>query len=299
MLLLLGLGATIPLQRWLDQRRGAAAVLEDSLYVSSSKTLKRMSLGYEALMADVYWLRTIQYFGGRMGQIKGQININDVSTWRLDLLEPLLSITTELDPNYVAAYRFGAIFLPDINPEAGIAFVKRGIANNPQQWRLYSDLGYIYWKQKRLPEASAAYGEGSQIKGAPSWLKAMQAVMLLKGGDRQTARELFQRMYESSDDAYTRQLSLTRLKSLQSEDELALLDRLLNGYRERFGACPPTLPALVKALSPALRQQMQQGGLQFDDTLAPLDPDGFPYSYNLSACTVALNVKTTVVRWRF
>lgn len=299
MLLLAGLGATVPLQRWLDHQRGAAAVLEDSLYISSSKTLKRMSLGYEALMADVYWLRTIQYFGGKMGQIKGQINISDVSTWRLDLLEPLLGITTELDPNYVAAYRFGAIFLPDINPDAGIAFVRRGIENNPQEWRLYSDLGYTCWKQKRLQEASEAYGQGSQIKGAPSWMKAMQAVMLLKGGDRQTARELFQRMYESSDEAYTKKLSLTRLKSLQSEDELALLGRLLNGYRERFGACPPSLSALIKALSPALRQEMQQGGLQFDDTLAPLDPDGFPYSYNSSECSVALNGKTTVVRWRF
>lgn len=298
-LLVFGLGAGMPLQRWMDEQRSSAAVIEDSLYIASGKTLRRLSIGYDGLLADLYWLRTIQYFGSRMEQVKGRININDVSSWRLDLLEPLLTLTTELDPNYIAAYRFGAIFLPDLNPEAGIRFVQRGIENNPQEWRLYGDLGYICWKQKRFEEASEAYGKGAQLAGAPAWLKTLQAVMLLKGGDRETARELFQRMYDESEDAYTRQLSLTRLKSLQSEDEIALLGKLLKAYQERHGSCPSSLAALVKVLSPALLQQLRQGGLQFDDTLAPLDPDGFPYAYNPAECTVALNEKTTIVRWKF
>lgn len=296
-LLFVCLGALVPVQRWLDAQRAGAAVLEDSLYITSGKTLRRMSFGYESLLADLYWLRTIQYFGGKMQELKGKVNLNDVSSWRLDLLEPLLNLTTELDPNYIAAWRFGAIFLPDIDPESGIRFVQRGIESNPQEWRLFSDLGYIYWKQKRFAEASEAYGKGAQINNAPAWLKTMQAVMLLKGGDRDTARALFQRMYDSSEDAYTRQLSLARLQSLQAEDELTLLNKLLAGYRERYGSCPSSLPALLKHLSPQLRQQMRQGGMQFAEDLAPLEPDGLAYEFDPAQCRAALNRQSAIVQW--
>lgn len=297
--LLIGcLGASFLLQRRIDAQRGAATVIEDSLYVSSSKTLRRMSLGYHGLLADIYWLRTIQYFGGKMQQVKGRIDINDISSWRLELLEPLLKLTTELDPNYVAAYRFGGIFLPDLNPESAVRLMQRGIENNPLDWRLYGDLGYIYWKQQRFQEASDAYGQGGAIKGAPDWLKSMQAVMQLKGGDRETARSLFRQMYQSSEDAFTRQLSLTRLKSLQGEDEIALLNRLLTGYRERTGACPPSLRMLVRALAPSLLDQMKRGGMQFEENQMPLDPDGFLYHYDQTNCTSALSDKTTIVRWK-
>jgi tetratricopeptide (TPR) repeat protein len=296
-LLVICLGLSLPLQRWMDGQRGAAAVIEDSLYVSSGKTLRRMSLGFDALLADLYWLRTIQYFGDKMQQVKGPIKITNVKDWRLDLLEPLLTITTELDPNFVQAWRFGGTFLPDISPERGIRFVQRGIENNPDEWRLYQDLAYIYWKQGRYQEASETYGRGGAINGAPAWLKTLQAVLLLKGGERETAREIFRRMYEESDDDYTKKLSLARLKSLQAEDEMALLGRLLDAWRERNGSCPHSLPVLVRSLSPPLRNQMVQGGMQFDDNYLPLDPEGFPYDYNPSTCTIALAEKSAIVRW--
>ncbi|HZS03232.1 MAG TPA: hypothetical protein VFD58_00020 [Blastocatellia bacterium] len=296
-LLLASLGLSFPLQRWMDAQRGQAAVVEDSLYVSSGKTLRRMSLGFDALLADVYWLRTIQYFGGRMQLVRGRVNFLNVKDWHLDLLEPLLTITTELDPNYVQAWRFGGTFLTDLDPERGIAFVRRGIENNPDEWRLYQDLAYIYWKHGRYQEASETYGRGGAIRGAPAWMKTLQAVVLLKGGDRETAREIFRRMYAEGDDDYTKKLSLARLRSLQAEDEMALLGRLLSAWRERSGSCPQSLPALIKSTSPQLRNQMAQGGMQFDDNYLPLDPEGFPYAYNPSTCAIALADKSTIVRW--
>src|SRR5437870_1419496 len=114
-LLILGLGTSIVLQRWIDGQRGIGSAVEEALYVSSGKPLKRASLGFEGLLADLYWLRTIQYFGGKSQQIKGDLNVGNVNDWKMTLLEPLINITTELDPNYVSAYRLGSLFLPDIN----------------------------------------------------------------------------------------------------------------------------------------------------------------------------------------
>lgn len=298
LLLIVCLGVSVPLQRWIDGQRGPV-VVEDALYVSSSQTLKRMSLGFDGLVADIYWLRTIQYFGGKLQKMRGSINISNVSDWHLDLLEPLLNITTELDPHYIAAYRFGAIFLPDIDPEGAIRFVQRAIRDNPDDWRLYQDLGYIYWKQGRFREASEMYDQGSRVPGAPAWMQTMSAVMLVKGGDRETARQVFQRIYEHSDDAYIRNLSLARLKEFAAQDQVAFLNRLVASYRERYGACPSSLAGFLKSLPAASLDQMRRAGLVFDDRGAPLDPDGFAYDYNATTCTVALAEKSTIVRWKF
>jgi tetratricopeptide (TPR) repeat protein len=231
--------------------------------------------------------------------VKGARNIGDVSQWRLDLLEPLLNITTELDPHYIVAYRFGALFLPDINPEGAIRFVERAIRDNPNEWRLYQDLGYIYWKQGRFRQASEIYARGSRVSGAPPWMRSMSANMLVKGGDRETARAIFQQIYENSDDQYSRQLSLTRLESLRAEDEVAFLNKLVTEYRERSGSCPESLAGLIKSLSPLAFDKMTKAGLSFDEGKAPLDPDGFAYAYDAGTCTVALAEKSAIVRWKF
>jgi tetratricopeptide (TPR) repeat protein len=299
-LLLIGcLSLSFPLQRWMDAERGSAAVIEDALYLSSGKTLKRMSLGFDGLLADLYWLRTIQYFGGKVQKLSGSVNINDVSGWHLDLLEPLLNITTELDPHYLAAYRFGALFLPDLNPEGAIRFLQRAIRDNPGEWRLYQDLAYIYWRQGRFREASETYAQGSRVPGAPAWLQTMSATMLVKGGDRETARDIFERLYENSDDTYTRQLSLARLQAFRAEDEIAFLNQLVAAYRERRGACPESLAAFIRALPPASFERLRQAGLRFAEDKAPLDPDGFPYAYDAAACTVTLAQESTIMRWKF
>jgi len=65
----------------LDRMR-SGATLEEVLYISSPKTLKRLSLGYDGLLADVYWTRAVQYFGSR----------HHADARRYDLLAPLLEI---------------------------------------------------------------------------------------------------------------------------------------------------------------------------------------------------------------
>ena len=39
------------------------ATLQEALYIRSSTALRRMSLGYTGLLADIYWTRAVQYFG--------------------------------------------------------------------------------------------------------------------------------------------------------------------------------------------------------------------------------------------
>ena len=62
----------------------------------------------DAIVADIYWIRAVQYFG------RTRLDARPGKSY--DLLYPLLDITTTLDPQFNLAYRFGAVFLAEAYP---------------------------------------------------------------------------------------------------------------------------------------------------------------------------------------
>src|SRR5512140_2814729 len=97
---------SVPLLRAIREVRDAQP-LGDVLYIPSAKAVKHLSLGYDGLMADLYWTRVVQYFGGK----------HHVKSKQYELLKPLLQITTTLDPHLTVAYEFGSVFLAQQPPE--------------------------------------------------------------------------------------------------------------------------------------------------------------------------------------
>src|SRR5579884_4372594 len=122
-LLVLFFAGSVLARRELEQVRGTDSTLQEILYLPSGKAVKRLSLGYSSLMADIYWTRAVQYFGEHHIQ----------KSTRYDLLYPLLDITTDLDPHLIVAYDTGSIFLsqkvPDGagEPDKAVALVEKGI----------------------------------------------------------------------------------------------------------------------------------------------------------------------------
>jgi hypothetical protein len=55
--------AIVPLQRGIDRYRASMSAPEE-LWVRSGTLLKTISMGYDALLADIYWTRAVQYYGG-------------------------------------------------------------------------------------------------------------------------------------------------------------------------------------------------------------------------------------------
>jgi hypothetical protein len=203
--LIIALIGGIVVQSWMDSRKiGVSAFSDESLYFQSGETLKKASIGFDGLLADVYWIRTIQYFGEKLEaqrQTKDALDLREMPQ-----LESLLNITTELDPHHLAAYRFGGFFLRFLDSEKAIRFMRTGIRNNPGEWRLYQDLGYIFWRENRYREAAGAYATGSNLTGAPAWMKAMSVTMLERGGDRETASEMLRRLCEGNDDPFIQEI---------------------------------------------------------------------------------------------
>ncbi|HEV2904809.1 MAG TPA: hypothetical protein VGW32_07165, partial [Pyrinomonadaceae bacterium] len=157
--LLLALTTAVVLSRRMDARRAVteAKYGEDQLYLKGP-TAKRLTLAFNGLAADWYWMRSLQYVGRKIVAYEdaheGRFELNDLSTLDLKLLPSLLQVTTALDPQFHAAYEYGAVILPEVDPEAAVALLNHGIAANPSSWRLYQHLGYIYWQREDYDKAS-------------------------------------------------------------------------------------------------------------------------------------------------
>jgi tetratricopeptide (TPR) repeat protein len=263
------------LQR-LDRVR-SGATLQDVLYVSSPKTLKRLSLGYDGLLADIYWTRAVQYFGANHSQ----------GTGNYSLLAPLLEITTGLDPHLVVAYDFGASFLaskPPLGagePQRAIDLTKYGIRNNPNEWQLYRNLGFIYYLDlKDYPNAADAFARGSQLPNAHPFLKILAAQMAQHAGEISTARMLWIATYEGTKDRDIRANATAHLRALRVDQDVTNLEALMTRYRGQAHTFPSTFAELESA---GLLSGIPVDPLGQPYKIVPLgkievrDPDNFPF----------------------
>ncbi len=243
MLLVAGMLTVLFTVRRIDALR-PASTLEDVLYIPSPQLIKRMSLGYDGLLADIYWTRAVQYFGRRHVVLARHYN----------LLAPLLEITTTLDPHLIVAYDFGSAFLAQKPPQGAglpdkaVQLVEFGIRNNPDQWRLYYDLGFIhYMERKDYAAAADAFRRGSERPGAHPWLKVLAARMAERGGDIETARFLWTKTYESSKDKNIQANALAHLRALRVDEDVPQLEEVARRYRERTGKYPESFTELARA----------------------------------------------------
>ena len=62
-LLVVLFAGTVLCRSQVEKLRGKEVTLEEVLYMPSGKSVKRLSLGYSSLLADIYWTRAVQYFG--------------------------------------------------------------------------------------------------------------------------------------------------------------------------------------------------------------------------------------------
>jgi len=271
-----GLAAAVSLQILRD--RGYAIrerQTERILYVRSGAAIKRLALDFDALAADLYWIRAIQHYGGdRLSGLGGP---------KYELLYPLLDLTTTLDPYFTIAYRFGAIFLSEAypggpgRPDQAIALLRKGIAAQPEKWQYYHDVAFVYyWHLRDFPSASTWFKRAADQPHSPNWLPPMAAAMLTAGNDRQAARFLWQQVLRSEEAwlRLTAERSLLQLDALDAIDQLEAIER-----RSQSPGEPHSWEALVR-----------RGVLG----TVPLDPTGTPFEIDPVSGKVTVSAKSAL-----
>jgi hypothetical protein len=254
-------GAAVGLQVVRDRVYGEPSPERGLLYVRSPETVRRLSLSYAALLADLYWVRAVQYYGGT--------RLSHDPNRSFDLLHPLLDITTTLDPAFNIAYRFGAIFLAAPfpggagRPDLAVALLEKGFRANPRRWQYLYDIGFVhYWELSDFKGAAGWFEKAADVPGAPWWLRSMAAVTATQGGDRRASRLLWQVQLDNAENDWVRNNAILRLRQLDSLDQIDALTDASRTYASRTGRIAARWEDLIRAgLVPGV----------------PHDPSGVPY----------------------
>lgn len=229
------------------------------LWIRSGEAAKRLALGFDALVSDVYWIRTVIYYGGRR---------SSETRRSYDQLFPLLDLVTSLDPQFRVAYRFGALFLSEPppggpgRPDQAIALLERGVERDGD-WEYYEDIGFVhYWWKHDYVSAAEWFKKAASRPGAPSWLIGLAATTLAVGGSRESSRQLWTELLNNADAAYIQGQARHRLLQLDAMDAIDQLTASLQRFKDREGHMPRTWQELVAA------ERL---------SAIPVDPAGVPF----------------------
>jgi hypothetical protein len=235
-------------------------------WIRSPGLMQRVALSFDALAADVYWVRAVQYYG--------DTRLSKDTKKNYDLLYPLLDITTTLDPDFKIAYRFGAILLSEGypggagKPVEAIALLEKGMKHAPTRWEYPYDAGFVeYWWNQDYPTASAWLQRASKVPGAPNWLPTVAARMLAEGGSRADARQLWTKIGENADQDWLRRAARRGIAQIDAEEQIDVLRTVVARFQQGTGQLPQSWADLVRV---GLLRSI------------PLDPTQVPYVLDAS-----------------
>jgi tetratricopeptide (TPR) repeat protein len=258
-----------------DTRAPLPVSQERLIYLRSGRTADRVFLTFDALAADVYWMRAIQHYGRdrKSTRVDG----------RFELLLPLLDLTTTLDPYFSIAYRFGAIFLSmdppngPGRPDLAIGLLEKGLVHRPDRWQYAHDIGFVnYWHTGDFAQAASWFDRASKMPGSPEWIRQVAAVTLVEGGDRSGARQILSELL-GAEESYVRAAAERSLAQLQALDAVDQLQALVDRYRQATGALPRGWRDLIE------RRYL---------TGVPVDRTGTPFDYDPDTGVIGIGARS-------
>ena len=231
------LAGVVTLQVVRDRVAPPIAEAPPMLWLQSPELARRLTLSFDDLAADVYWIRAVVHYGSER---------RSAAAHRYALLYPLLDMTTTLDPTFDVAARMGALFLSEGypggpgRPDQALALLEKGRRHDPTRWQYVHDIGFVYyWWLKDYGAAATQFERASTLPGAPSWLQDAGRPTLTEGGDREAARKLWRELYASADVDWMRRAAEYRLGQLQALDDIDAP----HGAGRRRGPAPGRTPA--------------------------------------------------------
>ena len=191
-------------------RRGA-----ELMYFPSGVLLKPMALGQPLTLADLLWLRAIQYYGEHR-----------LSDNRFPFAGHIFDTITTLDPHFVEAYLFGGMVLVEEGRDIqrGLALLRRGMAWNPGRWELAFETGFAYYVAAR-DDAQAArfFAHAADMEGAPEYVIRFAAYVRGRAGDPHKALALWEELEQTTRSPTIRALAQRKAAAIRAVLEKAAL----------------------------------------------------------------------------
>jgi hypothetical protein len=224
----------------------AARISQGESFVPRPESARLLALGFDAVVADYYWLLAVQLVGGAVRQ-------DEMHTPQI---ARLIDVATTVDPWVDHPYRFAALWLTDSEKSVHEAnrLLRRGIAYHPTDWRNRYHLGFNHFfylgdNQRALEALQTAI----PLEGSPNYLGGLVARMRSEQGGIGTAADFLAELARTAQDEYERAAYEKALDEIQVERAARYLEAARDEYLKRFGRDISRVEDLMARPSPVLR----------------------------------------------
>ena len=214
-------------------------------FVPRPAMAKLAALGFDAALADYYWLRAVQIVGASDAE----------PAQHAPVLAQMIDVVTTLDPWVDHPYRFAAIWLTD-SPESVLKaneLLRRGVEYHPDEWRNHFYLGFNhFFYLGENAEAADALERAAALPGAPAYLPRLAARLRSDAEDLETAGTFIAQLARDTDDPELRANYLAALDEIDVERKARQLDEARERYRALHGRDIEDVAELVTGSDPVL-----------------------------------------------
>ena len=215
--------ATIATVEFLD-KPGVEAEAKPTLY--PPKTLQYFTFGYNEIVADALWLRTIQDFDYCETRPVGVYNpkfFKCTNGWVYQMIDTV----TELAPRFRIPYISGGLLLNvvvnDI-PGASKIFDK-AVLQFPTDWSILYNAAFQALSEEKNEAKAAALLRSAGLYGAPAWTISLAARLHQKAGQLEFARSVLAQAISTETEDYRIQFLKKRLDEVDAEIANQPIDR--------------------------------------------------------------------------
>jgi tetratricopeptide (TPR) repeat protein len=222
---------------WLEARSvervadGNVGVLPDG------KAVAVLSLGFERLVADLFWIRTVYYIGDEYA-----------SGAKWPAAERLANLVTDTDPKFDTAYVVMASVLGTLreDPDGAIRLLEKGAAVSTY-WRIHFLLGFQYFMEKQDYARGAKSLERAIELGGPKYLQFLVTRLYTSAGDPTTAMQFIALRLKNEETPQVREGLERRYADIWIQRDLAQIDDAIAKYRVARKTAPKAVGDLVEA----------------------------------------------------
>jgi hypothetical protein len=232
-------GATLFSSAALDRLLGAGSEPAEFIYLPPTRFLQAVALGYQQVLANVLWFRTINYFGRHYQSDR-------VYPW----LASMCNAVTDLDPRAEYVYSFGGVILPweADRIDDGIALLEKGTRNLPSSWRLHYMLGFSYYYFKDdLGAASRTLRTATFLPGAPGFVSRLAASVDAAYQGPSSAVDFLAEFERYDANGELRNVIRERIRELSLSGDIDTLEAAVRAFQVQAGRPPSELSELVSA----------------------------------------------------
>ena len=226
------------------------------IYIPSGQYLKRVTFGYDSLMADLIYLWAIQYFSNQ-------------AVWdRFENLEHVFSIIAELDPHYLDPYEIGSLIAVHEARDLDLAYtiLDLGLEKNPEQWIFPMQAGHFAQMYgKDFESARKYYKKALDIEGSPPIARRLYAHASFEQADYASAWKNWLEVYETAADERIKKIAANHLYQTKAAMDILILQQVISEFKVKHGRLPGALGELVTAgLLPTVPRDLDDKDYVYD-----------------------------------